>query len=102
MPHAALHTVLVPYVTAFHLPTAPAAEQALRRALATDAYRSTWREHQAELGAPRSLAELGLDDGDLGGAVAQALAHPYTNPRPVTAKALRALLVDARRGTLAP
>ncbi|MFJ4206559.1 maleylacetate reductase [Streptomyces sviceus] len=102
LPHAATHTVLLPYVTAFNLPSAPAAEQALRRALATDDVPKHLARASAELGAQRSLSELGLDKGDLDEVLAQAQAQPYANPRPVSAEALRSLLTNALKGTLAP
>jgi maleylacetate reductase len=102
LPHAATHAVLLPYVTAFNLPAAPAAEQALRRALATDDVPKHLARASAELGAPRSLVELGLEEGDLDEVLAQAQAEPYANPRPVTAQALRSLLTNALKGTLAP
>ncbi|GCB43737.1 maleylacetate reductase [Streptomyces sp. NL15-2K] len=102
LPHAAVHTVVLPYVAAFNLPTAPAAEQALRRALATDDVPKHLARASADLGAPRSLAELGLTEGDFDEIAVQAQAHPYANPRPVTEEALRALLTDALNGALAP
>ncbi|GAA3901576.1 maleylacetate reductase [Streptomyces lacrimifluminis] len=102
LPHAATHTVLLPYVAALNLPAAPAAEQALRRALATDDVPQHLARASAELGAPRSLAELGLTEPDFDEITAQAQAQPYANPRPVTEGALRALLSDALKGTLAP
>ncbi|MFI8537586.1 maleylacetate reductase [Streptomyces aquilus] len=102
LPHAATHTVLLPYVAAFNLPAAPAAQQSLSRALATDDVPKHLARVSAELGAPRSLAELGLVEGDFDETVAQATAQPYANPRPVTAEALRLLLTDALTGALAP
>jgi maleylacetate reductase len=102
LPHAATHTVLLPYVAAFNLPATPAAQQSLSRALATDDVPKHLARVSAELGAPRSLAELGLDEGDFDEIVAQATAQPYANPRPVTAEALRLLLTDALTGALAP
>ncbi|MFF3373942.1 maleylacetate reductase [Streptomyces sp. NPDC002680] len=102
LPHAAVHTVLLPYVAAFNLPATPAAEQALRRALATDDVPKHLARASADLGAPRSLAELGLAERDLDEVVTQAEARPYANPRPVTPGALRSLLAEALKGTLAP
>ena len=102
LPHAATHTVLLPYVTAFNLPSAPAAEQALRRALTTDDVPHHLARASTELGAPRSLSELGLTAPDLDEVLTQAQAQPYANPRPVTAEALRSLLTHALKGTLAP
>ncbi|MFJ9567119.1 hypothetical protein ACIRQQ_44685 [Streptomyces fuscichromogenes] len=42
------------------------------------------RSRAGGLGAPRSLAELGLEEADLAVAAAQAAGEPYGNPRPVT------------------
>ncbi|KUN29376.1 Maleylacetate reductase [Streptomyces antibioticus] len=101
LPHASAHTVLLPYVAAFNLPAAPAAEQALRRALATDDVPKHLAHTSADLGAPRSLDELGLRESDFDEIIAQAQAQPYANPRPVTEKALRSLLTQALEGTFA-
>ncbi|TLS46610.1 maleylacetate reductase [Streptomyces montanus] len=101
LPHAPTHTVLLPYVAAFNLPAAPDAERALRRALATDDVPEQLARVAAELGAPRSLAELGLTEHDLAEVIAQAQSRPYANPRPAPADALRTLLTDALHGTLA-
>ncbi|MPY55660.1 maleylacetate reductase [Streptomyces spongiae] len=102
LPHAPAHTVLLPYVAAFNLPAAPAAERALRRALATDDVPEHLARVATELGAPRSLGELGLTEHDLTEVIAQAQSRPYANPRPVSADDIRAILTDALRGTLAP
>ncbi|MFJ9908191.1 maleylacetate reductase [Streptomyces sp. NPDC101152] len=101
LPHAATHTVLLPYVAALNLPAAPAADQSLRRALDTDAVPTRLAHLATALGAPRSLAELGLTEADLAEVVTQAQTQPYANPRPVTAQELRSLLVDALKGSLA-
>ncbi|MCL6732163.1 maleylacetate reductase [Streptomyces neyagawaensis] len=101
LPHAATHTVLLPYVAAFNLPAAPAADRALRRALATDDVPKHLAHAFAGLGVPRSLAELGLGERDIDEIIAQAQAQPYANPRPVTEKALRSLLAQALNATLA-
>ncbi|MEU2859275.1 maleylacetate reductase [Streptomyces mirabilis] len=102
LPHADTHTVLLPYVAAFNLPAAPAAEQALRRALATDDVPEHLARTSIELGAPRSLADIGLTEEDLSEVVSQAVGQPYANPRPVTSDALRSLLTDVLHGALAP
>ncbi|MEV7734368.1 maleylacetate reductase [Streptomyces sp. NPDC088921] len=102
LPHAETHTVLLPYVAAFNLPTAPAAEQALSRALATDDVPGHLARTSVELGAPRSLADIGLTQDDLDEVVGQAVGRPYANPRPVTSDALRLLLTAALNGALVP
>ena len=50
------------------------------------------------LGAPKSLKELGLKEGDLDRAATLASQNPYYNPRPVTRDGMRALLDDAFHG----
>lgn len=102
LPHAPTHTVLLPYVAAFNLPAAPTAERALSRALTTDDVPKHLARTSVELGAPRSLAELGLTEHDVTEIVTQAVAQPYANPRPVTADAIRSLVTDALHGALAP
>ncbi|MGW1025612.1 maleylacetate reductase [Streptomyces sp. NPDC002577] len=101
LPHAATHTVVLPYATAFNLPAAPAAERTLRRV--TDIYDVPGHlaRLSTALGAPHSLADLGLTAADLPQVAEQVLAAPYANPRPVTRDALESLLTDALHGTLA-
>ena len=52
----------------------------------------------ASLGAPTSLAALGLKAGDLDKAADIAVQNPYYNPRPITREGIRALLQDAFEG----
>jgi len=85
LPHAATHTVVLPYVLAFNAPAAPEASAALARALAADdAARALW-DLAGSLGTPRSLSELGMAERDVGRVVDLAVASPYANPRPVDA-----------------
>jgi maleylacetate reductase len=50
------------------------------------------------LGAPVSLAALGLKAADLDKAADLAVQNPYHNPRPITREGIRALLQDAFDG----
>jgi alcohol dehydrogenase class IV len=52
----------------------------------------------ASLGAPLSLASLGLKHEDLAKAADIAVQNPYYNPRPVTREGILALLEDAFAG----
>lgn len=54
-----------------------------------------------QVGAPRSLADLGVAEPDLERVGAEVLANPYSNPRPVTAEALQGILAAAWKGELA-
>jgi maleylacetate reductase len=102
LPHAETHTVVLPYALAYNAPAAPEAATAVARALGAEdagaAPVALW-ELAGRLGAPRSLAELGLKESDLVTAAAQAVSQAYANPRPVTEDGVLALLRAAYEGT---
>nr|WP_218861143.1 maleylacetate reductase [Petropleomorpha daqingensis] len=100
LPHAQTHTVVLPHALAYNAPAAPDAVAALSRALGgtDDPARALW-ELAGRLGAPRSLAELGMAEADIDRIADLAAADPYANPRPVTRNGIAALLHDAWRGS---
>jgi maleylacetate reductase len=99
LPHAETHTVVLPYVLAHNAPAAPEAAAAVAGALdAADAPTALW-DLAGRLGAPRSLAELGLTGADLRTAAARTAGETFANPRPVTADGVLALLRAAYEGT---
>ena len=95
LPHAPTHTVVLPHALAFNAPAVPDAVAAL--GLGADPARALW-DLAGELGAPRSLAELGMAEADVDVVADQVLASPYANPRPVTRDGVTALLHRARAG----
>lgn len=101
LPHAETHAVVLPHVLAFNAPSAPAAATAVAEALgvpgSADVAGSLWELSRA-LGAPTSLAHLGLPAGAVDGVVRRVMANPYANPRAVDSTDLRALLLRALRG----
>jgi maleylacetate reductase len=99
LPHAQTHTVVLPHALAYNEPSAPGAVAALSRALggAQDPARALW-ELAGRLGAPRSLSELGMREGDIPRIVELAVANPYANPRPVTRAGIESLLRAAWAG----
>ncbi|MCW8378855.1 maleylacetate reductase [Streptomyces justiciae] len=98
LPHAETHTVVLPYALAYNAPAAPEAAAAVASALdAPDAPTALWRL-AGDLGAPRSLAELGLKEADVAVAAEQAAGQAYPNPREVTADGVLALLRAAFEG----
>jgi maleylacetate reductase len=99
LPHAEVHTVVLPHALAFTLPAARDARIALGRALggADDVPVALW-DLANRLGAPTSLAELGMEPAGLADVIRQVLGTPYASPRPVTADAVAALLDRAQRG----
>ena len=99
LPHAQTHTVVLPHALAYNQRAAPDAVAALSRALGgvPDPARAVW-ELAGRLGAPRSLAELGMAEDDIPRIVELAVANPYANPRPVTRDGIASLLHAAWTG----
>lgn len=95
LPHAPTHTVVLPHALAYNTPAAPQVVTAL--GLGPDPARALW-DLAGDLGAPRSLAELGMADADVDRIVDQVLAAPYANPREVTPGGLAALVRRALAG----
>jgi maleylacetate reductase len=99
LPHAQTHTVVLPHALAYNQPAAPDAVATLSRALGgvPDPARELW-ELAGRLGAPRSLAELGMKAEDIPRIAELAVADPYANPRPVTREGVTSLLRAAWAG----
>jgi maleylacetate reductase len=99
LPHAETHTVVLPHALAFNQPAAPDAVAALSRALdgTADPAQRLW-EIAGELGAPRSLAELGMKEEDIDRIAEEATSRSYGNPRPITYDDVRGLLRAAWAG----
>jgi len=98
LPHAETHSVILPHAAAFNAPAAPEAMARIARALgAEDAPGGLWSLAR-RLGAPLSLAALGMREEDLPRAIRLATASPYANPRPVTEEGIAALLARALAG----
>lgn len=99
LPHAQTHAVLLPHVLAFNAPAAPWAAHRLAEALQADDGVAGLAALHRDLGAPRSLGDLGLREEDLREAADLALARvPPSNPRAVDAASLLALLRAAWAG----
>ena len=102
LPHAEVHTVVLPYVLAFNAAHIPDAMAALRRATgSSDPVTTLWRLSR-DLGAPGSLAELGMPESGIEHAAELATKSAYANPRIVTTDAARALLGAAWHGKTVP
>lgn len=122
LPHSETHAVLLPYVAAFNAEAAPvplaqvadalgAAPEPAERVsgplaalpigaapVAAPLAAPALARLARELGAPRSLGELGFGHEGVETVVEQVLARPYPNPRQVDGEALRALLRAAIEG----
>ncbi|MEO3999366.1 maleylacetate reductase [Mesorhizobium sp. CAU 1732] len=102
LPHAETHTVMLPHSVAYVAQAVPEAMATIERALgATDAATALFGRATA-MGAPASLAALGMREADLARAAAQAVQNPYWNPRPLDEAEILALLRRAWSGETPP
>ncbi|WP_378143749.1 maleylacetate reductase [Cnuibacter sp. UC19_7] len=99
LPHAPLHTAVLPHVLAFNAPAAPQAEARIARALGSDSAVHGLRRLYSILPVTPSLAALGFTRDDIPRGVELILpVVPDSNPRPVTADDLTDLLTAAWEG----
>jgi maleylacetate reductase len=94
LPHAETHAVILPHVTRFNLPAAPAARALLAAAFGGDPT-AALTDMLHGLPLPRTLAAIGFDRGRIDFVAEQVAAMAITVPRPVSAADLRALLTAA-------
>jgi alcohol dehydrogenase class IV len=99
LPHAEVHTVILPHAVAFNRDAAPEAMQAVAGALgAKDAAQGAY-DLAARIGAPLALKDIGMPAEGLDRAAKLATENPYYNPRPVDYQGVRQLLENAYHGT---
>jgi maleylacetate reductase len=98
LPHAEVHSVVVPHATAYNAPAAPDAMRRIAVALgAQDAAQGMFDLAQ-RLGAPTSLAAIGMQANAIDKAADLAVKSPYWNPRPIDRDSIRRLIDDAFHG----
>jgi maleylacetate reductase len=98
LPHAEVHTIVLPHATAYNRAGAPAAMARIVREFGAEDAAQGLFDLATALGAKQSLAEIGLRESDLDRAADLAVESPYPNPTPLTRPGLRALLDDAVYG----
>jgi alcohol dehydrogenase class IV len=102
LPHAELHTVVLPHAVAFNQPVIPAIMERVARALGDaggDGAATALYDLVGRIGAPRALRDIGMKEQDLGEAVWLVLEQaPRDNPRPVDEAGVRAILEGAFEG----
>jgi alcohol dehydrogenase class IV len=98
LPHAEVHTVILPQATAYNRNAVPEAMQIVADALnASDAAQGLFDLARA-VGAPLALKDIGMSSDGLDRAADLATQNPYYNPRPIERAAIRQLLDDAYFG----
>jgi maleylacetate reductase len=98
LPHAEVHTVVLPHALAYNASAVPEALARVARALGVGDAARGLHELARRLGAPTSLAALGMPADGLDRAADLAVQNQYANPRPLERVALRALLQRAFDG----
>lgn len=98
LPHAETHAVMLPHALAYTLPATPDVARRLSLALGTDDPARALYDLAGRLGAPRSLAQLGMAKAAIEAAADRALTNPYWNPRPLEHRGVRALIGRAWAG----
>jgi len=100
LPHAEVHSVIIPHATKYNQNHAPEAMQAIARALGTspDDAAGALFDLLGKVGAPTTLQAIGMKEEDLNKAAEIALSKPYYNPREVTLEGVKELLHNAFNG----
>ncbi|MAW37343.1 MAG: maleylacetate reductase [Rhodospirillaceae bacterium] len=98
LPHAESHTALLPFSIAYNEPALNGQLDTARHALRTDNLAQAIFDLAKTLGAPTSLAEVGMPADGIDAATEIAISQPYSNPRPLSREGIRALLDDAYHG----
>ena len=99
LPHAEVHTVILPHATSYNRAAAPEAMRIASDALGAPDAAGGIYDLIGTLGAPRSLREIGMPADGLDRAARLAVENQYPNPRPLEYDAIRALLEAAYDGT---
>ena len=98
LPHAETHAVILPHAIAYNEPVTSAllkpVADVLESATATEGLFNLARR----LGAPTTLAEIGMPREGIARAADEIVANPYWNPRPVEREGVLRLLEDAFAG----
>ncbi len=103
LPHAEMHTVLLPHVAAFNEQVAGTRLDRAATALDAPTVSSGLHALLEGVGAPRSLRALGLAPGDIPTAVALVMDKDLRdNPRPVSAGDVESILLAALDGETVP
>jgi maleylacetate reductase len=103
LPHAEVHSVVLPHALAYNAAQSPQAMARIARALggsSTQLMAPSLTLHRmlSEYGAPQSLKAIGMPEAGLDRAADLAVTNQYPNPRPLERAALRALLQRAFEG----
>ncbi len=98
LPHAEVHTVILPHALAYNAVHAGEAMSRIARALGHATGPGGLYAFARQLGVPMRLSELGMPADGLDRAADLVVESPYPNPRPIERSAVRQLLQRAFDG----
>jgi maleylacetate reductase len=98
LPHAEVHTVILPHATAYNRSAAPEAMRIAAQALGADDAAQGIFDLITAIGAPTALKDIGMPEDGLDRAATLATENQYPNPRPVEYGPVRELLENAYDG----
>src|SRR5438132_904574 len=99
LPHAEMHTVILPHVVAFNEPAIPEVMERVTRAIGAQSAAAGLYDLAQRIGAPTALKTIGMKEENLNEAIILVLEKaPYDNPRPVDEVGVRAILEGAYAG----
>ncbi|WP_028604005.1 maleylacetate reductase [Ottowia thiooxydans] len=100
LPHAAMHSIVLPHAAQYNSGAAPEAMARIARALGTDCSSTGLYRLAEQLRIPLSLAEIGMPQDGLEDAARQITAEPYPNPAQVSFSGVLSLLQSAYAGAV--
>jgi len=98
LPHAEVHTVILPYAAAYNQQAAAQELNRAAEALGAQSAAQGIYDLSVKIGAPVALKDIGMPFDGLDRAAEIATQNPYYNPRPVDYAGVRQLLEDAYYG----
>jgi maleylacetate reductase len=98
LPHAEVHTVVLPHALAYNAALAPLAMQRIARALGAQSAAAGVFDLAQRYHAPIALKDIGMPADGLDHAAELAVQNQYPNPRPLQRAAIRELLQHAFDG----
>jgi maleylacetate reductase len=99
LPHAEVHTVILPHAAEFNSLAAPEAMRITADALGVQSAAQGLYDLAVRIGGPVALKDIGMPADGLERAAELATQNPYANPRPVEYAGVLQLLQNAYKGT---
>lgn len=98
LPHAEMHTILLPHTLAYNRRGAPGAMRIIADALGAADAAQGMHDLIVTLDVPLALSDIGMPSDGLEHAASLAVLNPYENPCPIDHDAVLQLLKDAHTG----